>query len=220
MHHEKNFLTDADLEKAPFLGGWAKPREQQVKIVVVGDSGCGKTNLIFSYAFGRRPEKYLARVFENFTGRVAVDGQEVSMTVVDTVGQAEYDRLRALSYPGAHVFALCYRVGDPQSFANVTAKWFCEYRHYCPSAQHVLVACAVDRRHSPELIEKLRSTGDKPVSTEEGAAFAQRSGAFAFVETSAETNEGVREVFEQCVRAAMQGVQRDRARRNGACALL
>ena len=44
----------------------------------------------------------------------------------------------------------------------------------------------------------------EPVKPEEGRAMAEKINAYAYLECSAKTKEGVREVFEQATRAALQ----------------
>ena len=63
---------------------------------------------------------------------------------------------------------------------------------------------------------KLTKMKQEPVKFDDGRAMADRIGAYAYLECSAKTKEGVRDVFETATRAAMQA----RKKRNRKCLLL
>lgn len=97
--------------------------------------------------------------------------------------------------------------------------------HFCPGLPIILVGCKKDLRRDPKTIEELRKTNQRPVSPEEvrlfdhddsfsqyitnihnnvqGMAVSQKIGARHYLECSAKTNEGVREVFQYATRAAL-----------------
>jgi Ras family protein A len=105
--------------------------------------------------------------------------------------------------------------------ANVLAQWISEVMHFCPGLPIILVACKKDLRRDPRVIEELRRTNQRPVTPEEvcdvssrswgtvltwgmqGMAVAQKIGAKQYLECSARTGEGVREVFQFATRAAL-----------------
>ncbi len=122
-----------------------------VKCVVVGDIGVGKTSLLISYAENRFPEPYLPTVFDNITARVEVDGNLVHLALWDTAGPEEYERMRPLSYPETDVFLLCFSVVSMVSFENILRKWKPEVSHHCPKAQVVLVGTKKDLREDTNL---------------------------------------------------------------------
>jgi Ras homolog gene family, member A len=75
--------------------------------------------------------------------------------------------------------------------------------HFCPALPIILVACKKDLRRDPRVIEELRKTNQRPVTPEEGMAVSQKIGARNYLECSAKTGEGVREVFQHATRAAL-----------------
>nr|XP_024000350.1 rho-related GTP-binding protein RhoF isoform X2 [Salvelinus alpinus] len=101
--------------------GTAKKGEE-LKIVIVGDGGCGKTSLLMVYAKGDFPEKYAPSVFEKYVTTVKYGGKEIRLNLYDTAGQDDYDRLRPLSYQNANLVLVCYDVTNPTSFENVLIK--------------------------------------------------------------------------------------------------
>ncbi|KAG5519149.1 hypothetical protein PMAC_002237 [Pneumocystis sp. 'macacae'] len=177
--------------------------ELRRKLVIVGDGACGKTCLLIVFSKGSFPEVYVPTVFENYVADVEVDGKHVELALWDTAGQEDYDRLRPLSYPDSHVILICFSVDSPDSLDNVQEKWVPEVTHFCPGLPVLLVACKTDLRDDPKTIEELCKTSQRPVTVQEGQSIAAKIGAVKYLECSAKTNEGVREVFECATRAAL-----------------
>ena len=92
------------------------------KLVVVGDGAVGKTALLMVQANGEYPEQYLPTIFENYVSKVKVGHHEVELSLWDTAGQEDYDRLRPLSYPDTDILLLSFSICNPDSFDNVTEK--------------------------------------------------------------------------------------------------
>lgn len=92
--------------------------------------------------------------------------------------------------------------------------------HFCAGLPIILVGCKKDLRRDPRVIEELRKTSQRPVTPEEvslsffsfsssilthsqGMAVAQKIGARSYLECSAKSGEGVKEVFQFATRAAL-----------------
>ena len=61
-----------------------------------------------------------------------------------------------------------------------------------------------DLRNDPNTIKELAKMKQEPVKPEDGRTMAEKINAFAYLECSAKSKEGVREVFETATRAALQ----------------
>ncbi|KAK9472806.1 small GTPase superfamily [Dipodascopsis tothii] len=188
------------------------------KLVIVGDGACGKTCLLIVFSKGTFPEVYVPTVFENYVADVEVDGRHVELALWDTAGQEDYDRLRPLSYPDSNVILICFSIDSPDSLDNVQEKWISEVIHFCQHLPIILVGCKKDLRFDTKTIEELQKTSQRPVTVEEGQAVAEKIGAIKYLECSARTHEGVREVFEHATRAAL--LERPKPRRGTKCVLL
>jgi len=162
----------------------------QVKIVVIGDGAVGKTCLLISYVNNEFPRQYVPTVFDNYAINTVVDKKTYSVTLWDTAGQEDFDRLRPLSYPGTDIFLICIAVTTPLSLTNAKLKWRSEVQHHCPQTQYMLVGLKTD----------LRGTSPEVISREECMAAATEMGAIDYVECSAQLQEGVANVFETAVR--------------------
>lgn len=118
----------------------------------------------------------------------------------DTAGQEDYDKLRPLSYPGTHIFLVCFSVVSRESLENVTAKWLPEISHYAKGVPFILVGTKADLRDDPKMAAEL---GDSFVNAAEGDALANETGATAYMECSALTQENLKEVFDRAIRQAI-----------------
>jgi len=178
------------------------------KLVIVGDGACGKTCLLIVFSKDQFPEVYVPTVFENYVADIEVDSKQVELALWDTAGQEDYDRLRPLSYPDTDVILMCFSIDSPDSLENIPEKWTPEVRHFCPNVPIILVGNKKDLRNDQTTIRELSKMKQQPVSYEEGQAMADKIGAYGYMECSARTKEGVREVFELATRAALQTKKR------------
>lgn len=209
------------------------PREL-IKCVLIGDSGVGKTRLICAEALGvgmkgALPLKHLHypsvfaidqyHVSEEIRERAnfMVDGVNVALRLWDTFGDHHMNRKYA--YQNAHVVLLCFNISSPCSFKNVNAVWYPEIKKFCPRTSIILTGTQSDWRcnnssatnasstSAPSLSQRMRDC--VLVSPDMGRQVAREIGA-TYYETSVVTMFGVKEVFENAVRAAL--VSRRQAR--------
>jgi len=174
------------------------------KLVIVGDGACGKTCLLIVFSKDQFPEVYVPTVFENYVADIEVDNKQVELALWDTAGQEDYDRLRPLSYPDTDVILMCFSIDSPDSLENIPEKWTPEVKHFCPNVPIILVGNKKDLRNDSSTIKELGKMKQEPVKPEEGRTMAEKINAFAYLECSAKSKEGVREVFETATRAALQ----------------
>jgi len=173
------------------------------KLVIIGDGACGKTSLLSVFTLGYFPKDYQPTVFDNYVSVCRVDGREVQLTIWDTAGQEDYERLRPLSYNNAHVILVGFAVNAPDSLDNVPTKWFDEVNRLCPGTPIVLVGLKSDLREDPEAIEDMRRKSLRFVENATAEQVARQIGARRYIECSALTGSNVDRVFEVATRAAL-----------------
>lgn len=194
------------------------------KIVILGDGACGKTSLLNVFTRGYFPKVYEPTVFENYIHDIFVDNQHITLSLWDTAGQEEFDRLRSLSYSDTHTIMLCFSVDSRDSLENVQHKWVGEIADHCEGVKLVLVALKCDLRNSEDYARENAITpgniqqqgqglgqGSGLITYEEGLAMAKKIGALRYLECSAKMNRGVNEAFTEAARCALtatpKGVQ-------------
>eukprot|EP00051_Salpingoeca_urceolata_P026325 m.476892 g.476892 ORF g.476892 m.476892 type:complete len:199 (+) comp20687_c0_seq1:248-844(+) len=189
------------------------------KLVVVGDGACGKTCLLIVFSKDTFPDVYVPTVFENYVADIEVTTpagpREVELALWDTAGQEDYDRLRPLSYPDTNVLLICFSIDSPDSLENVKEKWVPEVRHFCPNVPFLLVGCKADLRNNPATIEALKKMSQAPVTAAEANAVKEDIAAHAYMECSAKDKSGVREVFAEATKAALNA----KKQKKGGCAI-
>ncbi|XP_072775096.1 rho-related GTP-binding protein RhoN isoform X2 [Taeniopygia guttata] len=95
---------------------------ERCKIVVVGDTQCGKTALLHVFAKDCYPESYVPTVFENYTASFEIDKQRTELNMWDTSGSAYYDNVRPLAYPDSDAVLICFDISRPETLDSVLKK--------------------------------------------------------------------------------------------------
>ncbi|KAA0704351.1 Rho-related GTP-binding protein [Triplophysa tibetana] len=175
----------------------------ELKIVVVGDGGCGKTSLLMVYAKDDFPEKYAPSVFDKYVATVNHGGKDIQLNLYDTAGQEDYDRLRPLSYQDVNLVLICYDVTNPTSFENVTIKWFPEVHHFCPNTPIILIGCKTDLRNNKEKMRKLKASDMAPITYLQGEEIQKQLKAEVYLECSAKYRENVEDIFRETAKRAL-----------------
>ena len=192
---------------------------QAIKCVAVGDGAVGKTSLLISYTTNCFPHDYIPTVFDNYSANVMVDNQAINLGLWDTAGQEDYDRLRPLSYPQTDVFLVCFSIISPSSLENVKNKWFPEITHNCTNANVILVGTKLDMRNDKAICDRLAERRLHTVSQAEGMECAKAIGAARYVECSALTQEGLKNVFDEAIRVVMTP-KKSSKKRTHACSIM
>ncbi|MDC6271735.1 GTP-binding protein [Acetobacter pasteurianus] len=188
-------------------------------MVILGDGACGKTSLLNVFTRGYFPQVYEPTVFENYVHDIFIDGRSVQLSLWDTAGQEEFDRLRSLSYSDTHCIMLCFSVDSPDSLENVQSKWVGEIADNCEGVKLVLVALKTDLRDDEDDEDNINAGNDQHhyqqntnnpyaapkrlITYDEGLAVAKKVGALRYLECSAKKNKRVNEAFSEAARCAL-----------------
>ncbi|GLB10239.1 Rho GTPase [Aspergillus tubingensis] len=192
------------------------------KMVLLGDGACGKTSALNVFTRGWAPLGFFSFVVETanflkttcmvlpppyinrtrmltFTQDIFVDNVHMELSLWDTAGQEEFDRLRALSYEDTHVIMLCFSVDSRDSFENVASKWIEEISENCAGVKLVLTALKCDLRK-----DEFLNDNPNAITYEEGLAKAKEIGAVKYLECSAVQNRGIMETFYEAAKVALE----------------
>ena len=108
-----------------------------------------------------------------------------------------------MSYPNTDVFLMCFSVVNPASFANVVDKWAPEIERYFPGVSKILVGTKLDLRDSEAEIERLKVKEEAPITQQQGESMRKRLGAVAYMECSAITQVGLKDIFDEVIRIVL-----------------
>lgn len=158
------------------------------KIVLVGDSGVGKSNLLTRFTKNEFNFKSSTTIGVEFSTRtVEVKNKKIKAQVWDTAGQERFRAITNAFYRGAVGALLVYDITKHESYTNVE-KWLKELREHGDSKMvHMLVGNKSDLKH-------LRA-----VPTEEAASFAEKNN-LSFIEASALDANNVDTAFENVLK--------------------
>jgi small GTP-binding protein len=149
--------------------------------------------------------QYEPTVFDNYSASLMVDGTPLTLSLWDTAGQEDYDRLRPLSYAQTDCFLLCFSLINQASLNNLTSKWLPELRVNAPYAKIVLVGTKSDLAHDgarARVEDALNSRGRQMASETEAEELAARLGT-TYVRCSALTQMNLKLVFDTAVRKVL-----------------
>ncbi|CAN4115045.1 unnamed protein product [Withania somnifera] len=156
------------------------------KILLVGDSGVGKSSLLLSFISQHPAQDLSPTIGVDFKIRMlTVGGKRLKLTIWDTAGQERFGALTSSYYRGAHGIILVYDVTRRGTFTNLSETWAKDIKVYStnPECIKMLVGNKVDRDI------------ERAVTREEGLAFAKEHNSL-FLECSAGTRENVHLCFK------------------------
>lgn len=152
------------------------------KLVLVGDSGVGKSNLLARFTRNAFSEETRSTIGVEFaTKTLLLSTTTIKTQVWDTAGQERYRAITAAYYRGALGAVLVYDITNRLTFNNVLV-WLTELRAYVSTLLVLLVGNKTDLKH-------LRT-----VTTQEGQMLAKKHGLL-FIETSALDSTNVEQAF-------------------------
>ncbi|XP_043722667.1 ras-related protein RABA5c [Telopea speciosissima] len=170
--------------------------EYLFKIVIIGDSAVGKSNLLSRYArneFNLHSKATIGVEFQ--TQSIDIDGKEVKAQIWDTAGQERFRAVTSAYYRGAVGALIVYDISRRTTFDSV-GRWLDELNtHSDTTVARMLVGNKCD-------LENIRD-----VSVEEGKSLAEAEGLF-FMETSALDSTNVKKAFEMVIREIYNNVSR------------
>jgi small GTP-binding protein len=158
-----------------------------VKIVLIGDSGVGKTNLLSRFTRDQfNPDSKSTIGVEFATKTLEIEGKTVKAQIWDTAGQERYRAITSAYYRGAIGALLLYDVTSALTFQSLT-RWLQELRE---NADSNIVVMLVGNKCD---LQELRA-----VATDEGVGFAKTE-SLLFIETSALDATNVQESFKRLI---------------------
>lgn len=177
----------------------AKDYDHLFKLLLIGDSGVGKSSLLLRFSDNSFSGSYITTIGVDFKIRTLVlDGERVKLQIWDTAGQERFRTITSTYYRNTHGVIVVYDVTNPESFVNVK-RWLHEITQNCDSVCTVLVGNKDD------------DPSRKRVETADAKRFSDQMGVRMF-ETSAKENRNVEEMFLSVTRLVLRMKKESQAR--------
>lgn len=155
------------------------------KVVLLGDSGVGKTSILNRYIQNSYAENQQQTVGANFQQKVEeYQGTKITLSIWDTAGQEVYRSLTPIYYKDAQMALIVFSVAEKTSFEGVK-QWVDQVKS--SSTDVLLLICG-----NKDDIE------EREVSFDDGLKLAEELG-ISYVETSAKSGHGVEFAFQSLV---------------------
>ncbi|XP_065841777.1 ras-related protein Rab-27B-like [Oscarella lobularis] len=169
-----------------------------IKLLVLGDSGVGKTSFLVRFVDDQFSNRYLSTVGIDFKEkRVTKNRKKLRLQLWDTAGQERFRSLATAFFRNAMGFVVMFDVTNEQSFLN-TRSWLQQLRThaYTEDPVTILVGNKTDLDH----IRKVQKS--------DAERFADKLG-LKYMETSAQSGANVREAFEILLDGVLERMQRN-----------
>ena len=153
------------------------------KVLILGDSAVGKTNLLFQACQGKFYDNHVATIGVDFKMKVLnVSGRKVKMQLWDTAGQERFKTMNTIYYKGATAIILVFSITDRPSF-NAISNWVTQIKEN--TSEEVCLILAGN---------KCDLETERQISFAEGKSLAEQL-SIPFLECSAKEGKNVEELF-------------------------
>mmetsp|Transcript_12635 Transcript_12635/g.22932 ORF Transcript_12635/g.22932 Transcript_12635/m.22932 type:complete len:206 (+) Transcript_12635:83-700(+) len=174
----------------------AHRKKTLLKVIILGDSGVGKTSLMNRYVHQKFSSQYKATIGADFLIKnVPVDTKMTTLQIWDTAGQERFQSLGVAFYRGSDCCVLVFDVTDSKSFANLD-NWKKEFLNYAGDNQS-----AAD---FPFVVLGNKCDMNARQVTKTQAQEWCELNKIPYFETSAKENTNVEQAFETVARRALE----------------
>ncbi|CAD6582464.1 MAG: hypothetical protein CYPHOPRED_002042 [Cyphobasidiales sp. Tagirdzhanova-0007] len=176
----------------------ASRKKVLLKVIILGDSGVGKTSLMQQFVTKRFSNQYKATIGADFlTKEIMIDDRLVTMQLWDTAGQERFQSLGVAFYRGADCCVLVYDVNSSKSFETLDS-WRDEFLIQASPRDpenfpFVVIGNKIDMEESRRMVSQKRAM-----------TWCQQKGNIPYFETSAKEAINVEQAFQAACKNALQ----------------
>jgi len=172
-----------------------------LKVILLGDSGVGKSSLMNQYVHEKFTAEYKATIGADFlTKHLIIEDKAITMQIWDTAGQERFQSLGVAFYRGADCCALVFDVNNEKSFVNITS-WKEEF---------LLKAGIVDSPNEFPFVllgNKVDIEDKREVAKKRAQRWCEDNGNIPYFETSAKDGINVADAFTTLGKSALHRQQ-------------
>eukprot|EP00052_Salpingoeca_macrocollata_P029145 m.290494 g.290494 ORF g.290494 m.290494 type:complete len:206 (+) comp22950_c3_seq1:163-780(+) len=174
----------------------ASRKKVLLKVIILGDSGVGKTSLMNQYVNRKFSNQYKATIGADFlTKEVKVDDRLVTMQIWDTAGQERFQSLGVAFYRGADCCVLVFDVTVPKTFETLDS-WRDEF---------LIQASPRDPENFPFVVLGNKvDLESRAISQKRAMSWCQNKNNIPYFETSAKEAINVEQAFQTIAKNALQ----------------
>jgi len=173
-----------------------------LKVIILGDSGVGKTSLMNQYVNKKFTNHYKATIGADFlTKEVNIDDKFVTLQIWDTAGQERFQSLGVAFYRGADCCVLVYDMTNAKTFESLDS-WRDEF---------LIQASPRDPDNFPFVVIGNKSDLEqkRKVASTRAQEWCKAKHMIPYHETSAATAQNVEAAFQEIARKALKQEKQD-----------
>ncbi len=97
-----------------------EPVDYTAKIIIVGDAGVGKTNILYRFCNNEYKPSLVSTVGVDFRNKsMEVEGKKLKLQIWDTAGQERFKNVNQTYFKGARAVILAYSITNLESFQSI-----------------------------------------------------------------------------------------------------
>ena len=175
------------MKKEKSISLFSKKKEEalEIKVILLGNPGVGKTNIINRYLYDRFEQSSKPTLGSSFGEKtLKKDGYSYSLKIWDTTGQERYNSITKLFIKGSHIVILVYSIDNLASFDGLN-NWYNYVKEELQRERFILAVVGNKR----DLFES------EVVSEDEGKEFAKSLDAFFYLISAKSDEQRIEKLF-------------------------
>jgi small GTP-binding protein len=176
----------------------------EIKLVLLGESGVGKTSIIGRYVRDEFSENIISSSTMTYVGKtITINKQKIQLNIWDTIGQERFRSLSKLFFNDTKIVVLVYSIDNKKTFDNLSY-WYDLYREQLVVEDTILGVVA----NKSDLFDR------QEVSDEEGREYAKKNGAIFGLISAKANKQGIDLYIHKLIEAYLNKINKNNNNNN------